>query len=92
MSPYGTFDQNGNAWEWNETVTSSLRGLRGGSWLSGSNGDSLRADFRDNVRPQFENFNSGIRIATIPEPTTATLAALLGVLSAGCQRKMAGEA
>ena len=32
-SPYGTFDQGGNVWEWNETaVTSSSRGLRGGSF------------------------------------------------------------
>jgi hypothetical protein len=30
--------------------------------------------------------------AAIPEPTTATLAVLLGVLLAGCQREMAGEA
>ena len=33
-SPYGTFDQGGNVWEWNETaVFSSSRGLRGGSFI-----------------------------------------------------------
>ena len=35
-SPYGTFDQGGNVWEWNETAYSvccgSYRGLRGGSF------------------------------------------------------------
>jgi formylglycine-generating enzyme required for sulfatase activity len=32
-SHYGTSDQAGNAWEWNETLTSpGSRGLRGGSW------------------------------------------------------------
>ena len=32
-SPYGTFDQGGNVWEWNETVLfGSYRGKRGGSY------------------------------------------------------------
>ena len=32
-SPYGTFDQGGNVWEWNEEIVSGLlRGYRGGSW------------------------------------------------------------
>ncbi len=34
QSPYGAFDQNGNVWEWNESVLSDLyRGVRGGSFL-----------------------------------------------------------
>ncbi len=35
-SAYGTFDQGGNVWEWNETLFGSVRGLRGGAY----NGDS----------------------------------------------------
>ena len=36
-SPYGTFDQGGNVWEWNESVyPSSYRGVRGGSFGNGS--------------------------------------------------------
>ena len=30
-SYYGTYDQGGNVWEWNDTIISSARGLRGGS-------------------------------------------------------------
>lgn len=33
-SYYGTFDQGGNVWEWNEAVSGASRGIRGGSWGS----------------------------------------------------------
>ncbi len=33
-SPYGTFDQGGNVWEWNEKVYDSYRGCRGGSFYN----------------------------------------------------------
>jgi sulfatase modifying factor 1 len=37
-SHYGTFDQNGNVWQWNDLdgLPSPSRGLRGGYWFSGS--------------------------------------------------------
>ncbi len=37
-SYYGTFDQNGNVWQWNDLDGTALpyRGLRGGYWWSGS--------------------------------------------------------
>ena len=36
-SPYGTFDQNGNAWEYNETNSYGKVGLRGGGWYINDN-------------------------------------------------------
>lgn len=74
-SPYGTFDQNGNVWEWNEAlISSSFRGLRSGSW--DSNLRSLRARIRGNDVPTIETVNVGFRVATVPEPSTVLMGAL----------------
>jgi len=73
---YGTADQGGNVWEWNEALISgSFRGLRGGSWGFGANNlpSSVRAN--DWV-PSSENPGIGFRVATVPEPSTALLAVL----------------
>jgi len=78
-SPYGTFDQNGNVWEWNETlIFSPFRGLRGGSWSS-SNSNGLAVSLRLLVNPAIEGFSSGFRVASIPEPSTLLLGALATV-------------
>jgi hypothetical protein len=39
-SPYGTFDQGGNVWEYNETILDprGFRGVRGGSFNDRANG------------------------------------------------------
>ena len=74
-SPYGTFDQGGNVWEWNEAVISSERGRRGGSWLSGSS--ALAASLRSDDAPADEGFNVGFRVAsTIPEPSSLLVVTL----------------
>jgi formylglycine-generating enzyme required for sulfatase activity len=70
---YGTADQGGNVWEWNEALISgSSRGLRGGSWDGGSS--LLLASFRNISDPAGGGFNIGFRVATVPEPSTAVLA------------------
>ena len=66
-SSYGTFDQGGNVWEWNEAlVTSTTRGRRGGAWDGES--PTLSSSYRDNVNPATENSTVGFRLATIPTP------------------------
>jgi len=71
-SPYGTFDQGGNVWEWNEAILSgSYRGLRGGSFLSYGHG--LLASYRYDPTPTYEINDVGFRVASIPEPGSITL-------------------
>jgi formylglycine-generating enzyme required for sulfatase activity len=79
-SSYGTFDQGGNVWEWNDAVISgSSRGLRGGSF-SGIFESDLRSSSRNGSGvPTNENGSIGFRVASVPEPTSLlSLAGLLG--------------
>lgn len=83
-SPYGTFDQNGNVWEWNDTVLSfsgTDRSLRGGSF--GDVSIALRSNHPIYLGPTIglDGFNDvfiGFRVATVPEPSTV----LMGTLAA----------
>jgi sulfatase modifying factor 1 len=80
-SPYGTFDQGGNVWEWNEAVIGSYRGLRGGAFDGGSGSGLLAADRDDFVAPTVEHFGYGFRVSEVPEPATMGLLALGGLLA-----------
>jgi formylglycine-generating enzyme required for sulfatase activity len=74
-SYYGTFDQGGNVEEWNQAISGSIRGLRGGTW--GSNSPGLQADFRGGGGDAtFEDHKIGFRLASIPEPSALALLAL----------------
>jgi formylglycine-generating enzyme len=60
---YGTFDQGGNVWEWNDAVIrDSIRGLRGGSWEGFE--FSLRSSFRGDNVSDFGNITVGFRVAS----------------------------
>jgi len=69
-SAYGTFDQAGNVFEWNDAVIGSSRGLRGGSWGDVDYHQSwLRFD--GGFDPAFEHYVVGFRVASVaPMPIT----------------------
>jgi formylglycine-generating enzyme required for sulfatase activity len=86
QSPYGTFDQGGNVWEWNEALInfsgSDFRGIRGGSWGDGTH-VVLQASARNADFAIAEDGRIGFRVATVvPEPTSWALAiaGALGVI------------
>ena len=81
-SAYGTFDQGGNVWEWNEAIIDGLyRGLRGGAFeFAGyDDGYDLSVNVRSYNEPMIESYNVGFRVASIPEPATFTLLTLGGL-------------
>jgi len=75
---YGTADQGGNLYEWNDAVMGSNRGVRGGAWGSSGAGE-LAASFRiaAGSPTTYEGVNVGFRVASsVPEPRAALLGAL----------------
>ncbi len=74
-SAYGTFDQAGNVFEWNETIVATTsRGVRGGSF--GSAASVLHSSYNISVSPTTEYNVIGFRVGRVPDPATITLLAL----------------
>jgi len=80
-SHYGTFDQGGNVWEWNDAILfTSNRGLRGGSF--GSLDATLQSSLRTFDSPAFEFGGIGFRVSSLaPIPEPSAYAAILGCLA-----------
>lgn len=82
-SPYGTFDQGGNVFEWNEAIPySTYRGQMGGAYAVGPASEYLRSSFHGNSSPAYEVTSMGFRVVQVPEPATLSLLALGGLLTA----------
>jgi formylglycine-generating enzyme required for sulfatase activity len=91
-SAYGTYDQAGNVWEWNEAemvlLETQYRGIRGGS--PDYTYVTLHAAHRRYDVPDNEYDIYGFRVAAIPEPTTAALLALGSAAVLGRRRRRGG--
>jgi formylglycine-generating enzyme required for sulfatase activity len=78
---YGTFDQGGNVWEWNESISSTSRGLRGGSW------SNSELNLQSSNRLALDATNEGLlgfRVASLaPIPEPSTYGAAMGVMALG---------
>jgi sulfatase modifying factor 1 len=79
--PYGTFDQAGSLYEWNDLDgdSDSSRGSRGGGWADFFD-TYMRSSGRAINSADLETFGLGFRLATVPEPSTY---ALLAISAAG---------
>ena len=72
---YGTFDQSGNVFQWNDLdgTAGSTRGTRGGSWYHGSS--LVSSSYRYDFDPSNENSNVGFRLASPAAALTPTFGA-----------------
>ncbi len=87
-SYYGTFDQGGNVWEWNEKLIGlSFRAVRGGSFGNGL--DYLQSSNWVEGNPTTQIDGVGFRLAFVPEPSTCLLTSfgLLAIFVARRRRR-----
>ena len=90
---YGTFDQSGNVYQWNDldglASSGSSRGLRGGSWYDVSYGDPFSLSSADSISydPSYEDSTVGFRLASpvsgpsaVPEIDPNSLGSVLALV------------
>ena len=79
---YGTFDQSGNVYQWNDLdgTAGSSRGLRGGGWYDTN--AVLSSAGQVTFNPSSEQNAVGFRLAAVPEPSTCVMA-LAGLACGG---------
>ena len=78
-SYYGTFDQAGNVWEWNDTIDASARVLRGGSFNDSAG--TLQSSRRNLPPPSDENGVNGFRVSSLaPIPEPSSYGAIFGIV------------
>jgi formylglycine-generating enzyme required for sulfatase activity len=75
-SSYGTNDQGGNVWEWNDQSNGMSHVVRGGAFLHNEN--TLRSSTYGDVDSTAHNGHIGFRLAAVPEPTSILLSVLAG--------------
>jgi formylglycine-generating enzyme len=81
-SAYGTFDQAGNVWEWNDTfLHDDFRGVGGGTYEFYA--EQLRADRMSAAGAYSQGPLIGFRVALIPVPEPVTLVSL-ATAALGC--------
>ena len=71
---FGTYDQGGDVWQWNDTANGPLMVRRGGSWYDAAS--YLQSTGRELLGPTNEYNAIGFRVAGIPEPSTYALLTL----------------
>ena len=78
----GTYNMMGNVWEWMEDSSGVARG---GSFFNSS---SMRSSGRGTDDPATEDIGIGFRVVAIPEPTTGSLMALVGIVAFAMRRHL----
>jgi formylglycine-generating enzyme len=75
-SAYGTYDQGGDVWQWNDTIIAgSSRGLRGGAFNNAP--AILMASVNRSAHvPSYADANLGFRVSLVPEPASLVVLGL----------------